>query len=432
MCVNTAELYQRHRDDMRKNLRFNFLAHGIEGGLFTGAIAFVDQTIVLPEAVHSLGGPGWLIAATPLLMIIAFNAPTIFTSIWIERLPKMHPFVLVTGFFQRIVFFIAGMILVFLAKENPLLGLLAVALTPLISGFLGGIGMTAWQEFVAKTIPENKRSSLWAFRNIFGAAMGVVAAKVIQWTLAAHPGAVGFGILHLIAFGVMMASWIVFSLIRETNLPPQNTAPRIDWSKYWSQLAGMVRKDRNLRLFLYTRLLASTPFICLPFLSIHTLKTLDQPQEFLGWLILMSTLGGVAGNIVGGVIGDYAGGKTVMVVSTAGFLIMCLASGLVVEQWQFMALFVLMGVAGSMQAVSSMTLSMELAPMHQRISYLATMSFTGLIGSLVVVPVTAVLKEMGWSYFQLSIVASIGIALMLIIMMRIKEPRTSVPPFQVS
>ena len=120
MCINAAEFQQRHQEEMRRNLRFNFFAHGVEGGLFMGAMAFVDLTMVMPKVIHFLKGPEWLIAATPMLMPIAFNGPAIFTSIWIERLAKMHPFILVTGFFQRIVYLIAGLVLIFQAKENPL------------------------------------------------------------------------------------------------------------------------------------------------------------------------------------------------------------------------------------------------------------------------------------------------------------------------
>ena len=48
---------------------------------------------------------------------------------------------------------------------------------------------------------------------------GLFAGGIIYAILTRHPGPAGYGRLHLIAFGFLVLSYIIFALIREIPLP---------------------------------------------------------------------------------------------------------------------------------------------------------------------------------------------------------------------
>ncbi|MBN1516668.1 MFS transporter [Candidatus Sumerlaeota bacterium] len=423
MAQTSSEHHQTDQDEVRRHLKFNFMAHGIEGALFTGAMAFVDVNIVLPEIIRSLAGPEWLIASTPILMRLGILGPSIITSVWVERVKWLKPLLIVIGFFQRIPFLFAGLALLMLGQSSPLFCLVAVVLAFLLSGFVAGLTITGWQEFVCKTIPDVRRSSLWAFRSITAALMGLGAAWVVKKSLDAYPGMQGIGILHIIAFIFMMGSLAVFSAIRETDVPPQNTDPRPDLRRFWKTIAASVRTDKNLRFYLLSRLLTNSSLICLPFLSIHTLQTLNKPQDFLGVLLLMKTVGMIIGNFIGGWLGDRTGGKAAMLIGAGAWALTCFASGFAGAEWQFHLIFLLMGFAFALQWVSFFSLGTELAPKQKRIAYLTAISFTSLIGAIATVTLTAILKESGTEYSALAMLAGAGMVFVLLFITQINEPR---------
>ena len=68
------------------------------------------------------------------------------------------PFVSITGVLQRIPYLFAALALYYAAGDGSLgLVLAAVVAAPIISGVAGGISLTAWQQLIARCVPENRR-----------------------------------------------------------------------------------------------------------------------------------------------------------------------------------------------------------------------------------------------------------------------------------
>jgi MFS family permease len=195
----------------------NFVLHGLEGGLYMGGAAFVDLSTVMPPLILALGGPTWLIGLMPAMAALGFVWPPLFTAHWIERMFWFRPLILATGIFQRLPYLVAAVSLFLPQDKWALCTIAAVALAPFISGAIGGISLTAWQQFVAKTIPRRRLSSLWALRQIVSASIGICAGGIIALVLEKFPGIHGYGVLHLIAFGFLLVSYIMFTQVRDMH-----------------------------------------------------------------------------------------------------------------------------------------------------------------------------------------------------------------------
>ncbi len=419
------ELLKNHQNEVQRHLRRNFLTNGIEGGIYIGGVAFVQPESVITRMLQGLGAPDLLIALTPVLMFLGFVAPQAFMASRIERLKRMKPLVMICGFFQRLPFLVVGLLLIFMHQDLSVWGRLTiVAAAPFLSGFFGGISLAAWQEYIAKTIPPQRRTSLWALRNIIAAVIGTSAGFVVKLVLDAYPGAFGLGMLHIIAWVFLMISYAVYAMSHETTLPPKRQDPRTGWLRFIREMPSILRDDRRLIDLVLSKFFGAGVFIMVPFLSIHSLDTLNKPESFLGVLVIAQMLGTIGGNVAGAIIGDSIGGKAVARVGTLGFVILALTATWAYLTWHFFAVWMIFGIVMSMQKTGIMTLSLEVAPIQKRVSYLTILGIVALPGMLLAVLTSAYIRHYSDDFVFLAFPAAFGAALSLYFLLRVMEPRS--------
>jgi len=428
--IRTGRLAKRHSLLVRKHLIRNYVCHALEGGLYIGGLKFRAADTVLPVMVAALGGQPWLIGLVPILGIVGWVLPPLFVAHRVQRMAYHMPLVLVTGVFQRLPFLGAGLALIFLARDFPKLALGALAACPLLSGLMGGFGLTAWQVLVANTIPPNRRSSLWAVRNILTASIGLIAGGTVAGVIGFYGegNPTGYGALHLIAFGFLVISYVAFASLRETPYPGQHTVPALSLSQNFRQMPGLIRRDRRLGLFLTHRILIAGTYLVVPFLSLHALTTLGKPEAFVGTLLAAQMSGVITGNILAGLLGDRFGGKTAATAGSIALLCAYLWSAFASTSWEFWANYYLIGLGWSMYEVGRIVLSLEISPVKARASYLALMSGilapTMLTASWISSTVwTCSGKDFAW----VGGIAVIAVASSLALLFPVKEPRYDRP-----
>ena len=120
--------------------RKNYLAHSLEGGLFIGGMSFIAGQTVLTVMAKELGAPNWVISILPIAMFMGLITAPILTASFIERSRHMKRISMITGVPQRLVFLVAGLVLIFWGEERPGLALTALVLAPILSGAFGGVG----------------------------------------------------------------------------------------------------------------------------------------------------------------------------------------------------------------------------------------------------------------------------------------------------
>lgn len=410
-------------DDANPHARRNWLAHAVEGGVFMGALAMVNAQTLLPAVVNSLGGPAWLVAAMPVLMMVGFTTPTVLTAHHVATLGRFKPLLMWTGLPQRASYLLAALALLF-AGDNPALCLTAVALAPLLSGICGGISATAWQQLVARTVPSERRASLFAWRFAISSGIGILAGWVVAATLRAHPGPAGYGYLHLWAFLGLLVSYAVFACIREPHAEHEREPATGLWENLRCQLA-LLSEDRVLLAFVATTTLATLGGIAVPFLGIHALATSGLGEDFLGTLISWQMGGAVAGGLLAGWAGDRNGGRGAMIASRLGIIAVAAAAPFISAGWLWCALFAVFGAAGTAGMVGTSAVQLDLLPRRHRANRLAVMSFAQLPVALGASFAGAwAWKGLGPHGFAwLAAASAVATALSLLALLRLPEPR---------
>ncbi len=416
-----------HRAEMARHLRRNYTLHALEGGVFMGGVAFVQPQAVMPKMVESLGGANWMIALVPLLMQMAMVLPQPFVLQHVERRAFVKRYIVVVGLGQRLSFLATGLLLLLVGDAFPAIALAAVMLMPLALGLTTGALAAAWQDYVAKTVPENRRSSLWGLRQLIGTLIGLGAASGISLVLMAFPGATGYGILFLAAFACTMVSYLLFMWTRETTLPPQNPGEPLKPLRFFRSIPQILRNDGRLARYLAARILGAGCFIIIPFLSIYMLKLLGREEQFLGVLVNAQILGTFAGTFAGAYLGDRFGGKSVLMLSLLAFVAVSLAAPFVQSEWQALALFFVFGGALNLRMIGTPILDMEMAPPAQRIRYLTLTAMLGLPGLLLAWGAAWLIRDHTTSLMALAIPAAATSLAAAVLLLGVAEPRRHPP-----
>jgi MFS family permease len=401
----------------------NYLAHGVDGGFFRGAVIVTSATTILPKIISELHGPTWLITTVPIMMTMGFTAPALFTAHWIDRATRYMPLLLITGIFQRLPFLIAGLALMLCATDHPTVALAAVALAPLISGLSGGLTMPAWQQLVVRTIPENRRSSLFGFRFMLACILGLTGGWVVKVALEAYPGTTGYGILHLYSFAALAISYIAFAMIRETNVrPPTVRADHGMWQNL-RDVPALIRAEPNVRMYLLAVGSNCGMFILIPFITIRACDVLQKSDDFMGDLVIAQMLGAILGNVVAGYLGDRYGGRLIMMIGQATFLVTAIWSAVAGTVWEFYAAFVIFGFSQNVFQISNTTLNMTICPERRRSTYLAIILAISAPCSFGAAMLAAAVGDAGDHYKYLLALTIPCLLTALLTTWRVREPR---------
>ncbi len=389
-----------------------------------GGMTFLADATILPVMVKSLGGPLWLMTAVPILMSVGIQIPSLFTAHWIEKVHWVKPLIMTTGVLQRLPYLLAGLSLIYLAPSHPAAALAMVALCPLVSGLASGITQSAWQELVAKTIPPNRRSSLWAVRSTIGALIGLSAGAVVYTVLNRYPATTGYGILHIIMLAFLAGSYVIFGAIRETDLPPRPDRQTPTLSANLKTVPSLIAGNLQFRRYLLSYALSAGWIIVMPFMAVHALGVLARSDSFAGFFLSAQMAGGMIGNLVGGFLGDRIGGRIVVLLSRLAMCILCVGMLLAASMWQFLAAFAVLGMAVSFNIIGNMTLGLEICPLHKRATHLSVISAVGVVTSLS----AAGLGALAWrvtsgSFAWVALLAAAAIIASAFLVWRLEEPR---------
>lgn len=376
----------------------NFIVHVVEGGLYVGGLSLLSPDIVLPSMVKGLRGADWLVSLMPVVMMLGFTLPPIFTAHLVERSRRFKPLCLVSGVFQRLPYLAAGLILILAPDDLPWLALAAVALAPLVSGLAGGTTLTAWQQLIIKTVPTRRRPILFGLRDVMSCLLGIAAGGVVVAVLGRWPGRTGYGILYLLTFGVLVVSYAIFLLLREDAHAPAPPEQHVGLWRNVRAIPEIVRGNRQFRLFLLTGMFGSGFLIMTPFMAIHAREVLDKPMSYVGQLLTAQMIGAILGNLVSGYVGGRIGSKAVMMGARVLLLASAAGAMLATSEWAFRGAFFLFGVGLYSHRVSRMSMQLEIVPQKRRATYLAITSLVGVPSMLIAAGICALIRSTGGSF----------------------------------
>lgn len=414
--------------ELNRVVRRNLICHTFEGGLYMGGTAFLAPDSVMPKMAETLGGATWIIALMPALLPAAFAFAGLFVSPFVERLHAFKRWVLLFGVFQRVPYLITGLILMF-GKDLDGWLLTLVALTPVVSGLIGGVTMVAWMEMVTRMIPERVRAAGWAARYIFQACIGMVAGAIIHEVLTRIPGREGYAWLHLCTFALLSLSWAAQLPMQEVplhHLP--HSPPRQPYLSYLRSLPGLLRAQPVLLRLIAARLTGMGYLMVFAFLTIHALRTTGRPEADEGHFVTAQSTGTILGSLLAALLGYVSGGRVLLVLSRIILIVMCGWMAFTESFEGFIITYFVLGFGLFLDRVGDLTLAAELCPIGRRSTYQALLNFCNLWSFLLATSFAGLIYAQTGSFVTVLTAAAFMALGSILILRWIPEPRAKAPP----
>jgi MFS family permease len=335
------------------------------------------------------------------------------------------PAVALAGVFQRLPYLLAAIVILLWGAAYPLAALAAAFAAPVVSGLIGGLTLVGWQELVAKTIPPERRSSLWAWRYVIGGLMGLFAAGLVKIVLAHFGSPAGYGLLHLLAFALLGASFVVFLMVRETNMPRRPDPTLRSPLHVLYALPAMLRADGDLRRYLGVMFFANFLAVVVPYLVLHAKDEMGITRDdAAGLFVFVNMAAVIGGNLLSGWGGDRFGPKRVLAVCLVAAIVGCVWATFARSGWGIIvsALLIYGSRAGTLVGLLSM--NMELAPDNRRPMYLTLMAAATaptLVGVMLVSWAGWALS--GQTFAVVAAISGICAFLSLVFLARVRNPR---------
>ena len=405
-----------------KNLRFNFTVNVIDGGFFGGALGFASFMTIIPLFVSNLTDSAILIGLIPAIHAVGWQLPQLFTAPRVSRLSLYKPMALVLTLVERLPFIGLAIVAWFSPQLGVKWSLILTFFLLIWFGFGGGFTATAWQSLIAKVIPTRLHGTFFGVQSAAVNLLAGVSAVLAGIVLVTYDYPLDFTLCFILASISVAISFVFFAMTKEER----HTTPRSsldDGQNFWQNLRNILRKERNFRWYLVSRMLTQFATMGFAFYTIYAVRVFGISEGFIGILTGLLMFTEVAMNPIMGWIGDRRGYLiTLQIGMVATIASSLLALGARGVAW-FIPIFILAGVAYVAAWTIPLSMTLEFGSESDRPSYIG-LANTLIAPSTFLAPILAGLLidkvNYQWTFLASAIA---GIATLLVLLMGVSDPR---------
>ncbi len=397
---------------LTRHARRNFLVNVLDGCAFVFGLSMVSRFTIIPLMVERLSDARWLQGLIPALYYAGWLLPGLFMAPIVTAMPRRKPWIMVATLGERLPFLLIGILFLALPNLPPTTLLTAFFVLYAIYTISSGLTSIAWQDFIARLIPERLWGTFFGLQNGLGGILGVGSAAVAGIILATMPFPQSVGVLSLLCFAAMVVSYIFLGLSVE---PPQETIPRQRFATFLRGIGPLLRRDKTFRIYLICRAAIALGLTGHAFLTAAALERFHPPPSDVG-IFTGALLGAQAlANIGLGALSDRWGHKQVLEVSTAMGLAALLMAVLAPQLIWFVPIFILVGASQAGYQLSGYTLIFAFSSPTERPTYIGVantaLAPVAALGPLLAGWLAAILGY-GPVFLMLIIIGLLGIAML--------------------
>lgn len=287
-----------------------------------------------------------------------------------------------------------------------------------------GVLLSVWLDWLASLFSFDRRGTAMGFSFGVSALISAASALVAGRLIENYPGTTVYGWLYIFAGAVAIVSICTFLLIDDPNssLPEHRDTPELSilLKKFVHSLT-----DRNFRMFLIGRLLATAGFCILPFIAVYYRSSKGGSLD--GGLIVScgaaQTFGVAVSNIFLGKLGDRHGHRLGLLIGivfqVVALSLMLLSAG----QFSCILAYFAAGVSISAAMTAHHNMVFETCPHDHRLAHITVGSLIMSIG-IICFPLLAGLTAQLLGLSTLFIISTgISMIALLWFIFLVNEPR---------
>ena len=407
---------------VRRNLRHNLLALGMDFGFFMVALSFAGQATILPAFAAHLGAPNVVIGAIPALMTIGWYLPPLFVAGHTQSLAQKLPFVVRYTIWERAPYLVLAAAAFTLAEPAPNLTLVLLLAMLLVIAGTGGLLMPAWMDVVGSAIPTTLRGRFFAFAGVGASLAGLGAGLITAWLLSVVPAPRSYGLCFLLCALFMAVSYVALTSVREKPVAPGPSD--VSMGGQLRRVPAILRGNANLAWYLAARACGSVATLAGGFYTVYAITTLGAPAWQAGVFTTFMVGGKIVGDLTLGWVADHLGHRIVLITGVAATVT---GNALVLLRPSIETLgvvFALLGVHFAANNVSGLNVLLEFAPSAaERPTYIG-LGLTTVAPLAFAAPLLAGLAADAWGFPAVFVAAGLfGVAALGLLLACVRDPR---------
>lgn len=359
--------------DATRTQRWNFLALGIDYGMFQVGLSFASVYSILPLFVHHLSTSNLAVGLIPAIRSLGIYIPPILIAAYVEKLPQRLPFLLRVTIPERLPFLALALLVLPMAAPQPVWLLVVFYVLIFIQTASAGFGTPVWLDLISRAVSGRLRGRFFGLWGAMGGIGGVAGGSLAVFLLHQLAWPLNFSACFAICFFFMIISYISLALTRE---PVGVTRThRMGSIGYARQIVSVVKNDRPFSVFLLANGLATVASTAIAFFTIVAVRDLHLSDSSTSTYAVVLTLATIVGNVIWGYLGDRVHHRRVLESGVACAVLAALLAtaptlGVALGPIGYGGVFVLAGLSSSATLMASMTMPIEFGQADNRPTYI--------------------------------------------------------------
>jgi MFS family permease len=403
-----------------RTARRNFLLNLFEGAVFIAGSSLISSQTVLPALVTRLGGGNVAVGAIGVILYVGLFLPQLFAARYAQTLPWKKPWALGFGAAVRGVVMLIGTLLAFAGNLTPSLVLALFLLLFALQQVSIGICTPGWYDLFAKLTPVSRRGRLSGLRTSFGGFGALLCGMLLTVLLTVLPFPWSYAAAFFVAALLQWVSLgLQYGLVEEH---PSPVMPRQAPGEFQRQLRGVLRTNREFRVFLFSSVFLVLGSLPAGFFTVCALRRFQAPESAVGEFTLLLVSVQVVSALVNGYLADRFGNRVVVILAGTSMMLASIWALVAPTLAAFRLVFVFAGINLGSELMARYNMSVEYGPTEQRSTYIGLMN-------TMLAPVYLFGLGGGWvsdlfgyeALFALGILCSV--AALALFVFRVRDPR---------
>jgi len=356
-----------------KNLRWNFTMGLLHGVFFNGGMAFSNPTTILSVFLNTFTHSKVIVGLFSSVMNTGSVLPQLFVANRLESKVYKKPVLVMAITIRALCWGLLGLITYFLGGSHPLIIVISLFFLLTLFSFMGGIAVVPFTDIWGKAIPSTLRGRFFGYRQLFGGLLAISAGFIVKYILGnkslSFPD--NYAFLFLFSFIFISISYLALGSIKEPVEEVHKT--RLTFKNFLKKAFGILKLDKNYRMFLFVQILIGANGLILPFYVLYAKEVIGIEEKMIGMFISAQMLGSTLSNVLWAYLSDYAGNKKVIQINAFLSLLMPIVALLITRPlWTlFLLLFILIGFSTAGGAIGYTNFLLDTAPSKDRPAYIS-------------------------------------------------------------
>ncbi len=399
----------------------NFACGTLDLGLFIFYLSLTSSATVLPLLIERLTGSAVWIGVVTTINSMGWYLPQILSVPYINRLRKKKSLVLWTTASERLPVLFLGLVFL-LSPGLSYRAMLWVVISALLwQGLSGGLGGTAWQEMVAKSIPHRLWGTFFGVGNALGGVLSIAGGGLLTYFLSRYPFPTNFAYIFLVGAAVLFVGYWGLVAISEPEEEVTNPAPPI--GQFLRTLPDFLKTHANFSAFLIGRALGIMGSMGVNFYAVYALRRYHIPDSTIGIYTAVLAATQALFNPALGYLGDRYGHKPVLLFAIFTEALSAILALLSPTPLLYYPVYFFLGLAYTGFTVAGLSLPLEFGRAGDRTAFVAlTNTVSGLFFGIAPLVGGLIAKTSGYKIlFALSTI--FAVSGFLFIQERMESPR---------